>query len=270
MKFGIRVGLALILLGCFLSGMVVLGNYVPQIFPETQQVLAPGTLSDQSFTRDDFLYGPQSWRPHYDPMAIDPGEDACPDDGWYLMFIDLNGTPVSGNPDVQRVGALKVTYNFTELSGRAAFHGYQLVEYHPPAKVRTNRQEGYGRCGYVVTGTAAPGGSMPSAVRLPLSETHTYSIQVSNARVMNAVGDLPAETRELQFLQRGAGLGALRITPDLSAPLGGVTETDEQNGSFYVTSTGNSPGGELLLLVAVNQKQPDDFGLRVRSEFVEM
>jgi hypothetical protein len=61
----------------------------------------------------------------------------------------------------------------------------------------------------------------------------------------------------------------MHITRDLSAPKGEVTETSAQQGSFFITATGENPNTSLLLLVAVNRAQPDTFALSVRSEFVE-
>ncbi len=77
-----------------------------------------------------------------------------------------------------------------------------------------------------------------------------------------------AATTSLRFERAGSGLDALHITRDLAEPKGQVTETSERQGSFYVTATGGNPTTELLLLVAVNRMQPEDFSVGIKSEFM--
>jgi hypothetical protein len=245
--------------------MVALDTFGEAVFPLGTPVTDPGTLIDQVFTKAGFLYGPQSWRPSYDPLGIDPGKEALDNEIWYLMFIDLNATPVSGNPNVRRIGSVRITYNFTDLNGRAVFHVYGLTTGTTPT--RTNRQIGYNHNAFVVTGNASAGSSMPAATPLAFSNSHLYRIAVANNQLEDYRG-MTATTRILSFNQPGSGQGALHITPDLSKPRGMVAETTELNGSFYVTATGNDPGNDLILMVAVDRPQPDAFSLRIRTEFV--
>lgn len=265
MKFLSRVVLAFFLAGCFLAGMGVLELYGGSLFPQTVRDEDAGALLDGVFTKAGFLYGPQSWRPGYDRLGISPGKEVIENETWYLMFVDLNTTPVSGNPNVKKTGSVRITYNFTELAGRAAFHVYGLTTGTPPT--RTNRQLGAKHCGFVVTGNAAAGVSMPAATPLPFPASHRYAIAISNTLLADSE-NLTATTRPFFFNQPGAGQGALHLTPDLSKPWGMVTETTDQDGVFYVTATGNDAGHTLLLLVAVDSPQPDGFALRVRSEFL--
>lgn len=265
MEFRTRVGLAFILVGCFLGGMLLLDTFGEDLFPPDNSVLVSGNASDLVLTKAGFLYGPQSWRPSYEPLGISPGKGALGNETWYLMFADLNATPVSGNPNVRKLGSVRITYNFTDLAGRAAFHVYGLTTGTVPT--RTNRQTGYGSCGYLVTGNATPGIAMPSATPLTLSSSHRYMIAISNDQLADS-DDMKATTRSFFFNQPGSGQGALHITPGLSKPRGAITETTDLNGTFYVTATGTEPGNDLLLLVAVDRPQPDGFILKVRTEFV--
>lgn len=266
MDFRARVGLVFVLIGCFLGGTVVLDQYGDTLFPMQAAEVSSGTFIDQVFTKAAFLYGPQTWRPGYDPLGIEPGQDV-PDNGtWYLMFVDTNTTPVTGNPDVRKVGAVRITYNFTDLAGRAVFHVYGLTT-NPMVPTRTNRQTGSKQCAWVVTGPAQPGLTMPAASPLSVSGSHRYTVAVSNNQLADYRG-MTATTREFHFTQPGSGQGALHIAGDLSQPLGGVTETQDLNGTFYVTATGGDAGSDLLLLLAADQPQPDDFALRIRTEFV--
>jgi len=265
MEFRTRVGIAFVLIGCFLGGMVVLDTFGETIFPGTAAVITPGTLIDQVFTKAGFLYGPQAWRPGYSPLGIYPGREALDNETWYLMFVDLNATPVSGDPNVKRIGSVRLTYNVTDLDGRAVFAVYGLTTGTIPT--RTNRQTGYNNCGYVVTGKGTAGGSMPAATPLPVSGSHQYTVAISNNQIADS-DDMMSTSRHFFFNQPGSGEGALHITPNLAKRMGTVTETTDLNGTFYVTATGTDPGNDLLLMVAVDRPQPDDFALRVRTEFV--
>jgi len=266
MDFKGRVGLALVLLGCFLGAMVVLGIFGDVLFPGNDNAITQGTTADQVVTQAGFQYGPQSWRPGYNPLGIDPGQDVLDNESWYLMFLDLNASPVSGDPNVMRTGSVRLTYNFTGLAGRAVFGVYGLTTGTQPT--RTNRQTGYNYCAFVVNGNATPGTSMPGASPLPVSPTHQYTIVVSN-NLLSDSDTLSATTRTFAFYPpAGSGEGALHITSSLVKRMGTLTETSVQEGSFYITSTGTDPGNALILMVAVDRPQPDNFSLRVRSEFV--
>lgn len=265
MNLRLRILLAFLLFGLFIFGMFTVEEISLPFFTKGEQAPVTGVLLDQVFSKADFRYGPQLNRPYYDPLAIDHAQNASATDTWYLMFIDLNGTAASGNPDVRRLGALKVTYNFSALAGKAVFHIYGSRA--DSALTRTNRQEGYNRCGYIVYGQAGPGTPMPATTPLSLSGSHEYSVTISNVRGENS-NDFAAATKVLRFERSGSGLDALHITRDLSAPKGQVTETSAQQGSFYITATGDNPNNDLLLFVAVNRMQPDAFSLELTSEFV--
>jgi hypothetical protein len=267
MSLHLRILLAFLVLGLFMFGMFALEEISLPFMTKEVQAPVTGVLLDLVFTKADFRYGPQSGRPYYDPQAIDPGRNASAGDLWYMMYIDLNGTPVGGNPDIRRLGVLKVNYNFTNLAGSAAFHTYGFRP--DSSQTRTNRQDGWNRCGYLVYGMAEPGQTMPATTVLSPSALHEYRVTIANVRGENS-NDFSAATRTLRFDRAGSGLDALHITRDLSVLKGDVTETFAQQGSFFVTATGGNPGTDLLLLVAVNRAQPEGFSLSVRSEFVEV
>jgi hypothetical protein len=269
MEFRTRAGLALVLLGCFLGGMVILDTIGDAILPADTGTLAPGILLDKVFSKAGFLYGPQSWRPGYDPLGIEPGQDVPDNGSWYLMFIDLNATPVSGNPNVVRTSSVLLTYNFTGLSGRAVFDVYGLET--PPRSTRTNRQSGTGSNAYIVTGNATAGRtSMPGAAQLTQSPAHQYTIVISN----NLLADSDATTATTYpfafFPPATSGQGAFHLTPSLARLVGGITTTTDQDGSFYITATGTNSEGTLLLMVAVDRPQPDNFSLRIRTQEIRM
>ena len=265
MNLRLRIGLAFLVFGLFIFGMFTVEEISLPFISEKQTPVA-GLLLDQVFTKADFRYGPQSWRPYYDPLAIDPGQNASAGDTWYMMYIDLNGTPASGNPNVRRLGALKVSYHFSALAGRAAFHVYGSRP--DSSQTRTNRQTGWNSCGYVVEGPDKPGQYMPATTGLAPSAPHEYQVTIANIRGEDS-NDFSAATRILRFDRAGSGLDGLHITRDPAVLKGEVTETAALQGSFFITATGDNPNSDLLLLVAVNRVQPDGFALSVRSEFVE-
>lgn len=93
-----------------------------------------GTM-EETFTKEDFIYGPQTWKPAGNnlPMAypIYFGQDTS-DTGnpFHLMFIDLKAGPVSkatglvDRNDLTDGGAVKVEYSFENLETFAAFNAY--------------------------------------------------------------------------------------------------------------------------------------------------
>ncbi len=75
MQFLSRVVLAFLLFGCVLSVTGALEIYGPALFPQQGKDVTPGAHLDQVFTRAGFRYGPQAWRPSYDPLGISPAQE---------------------------------------------------------------------------------------------------------------------------------------------------------------------------------------------------
>ncbi len=87
---------------------------------------------EETFTKADFLYRPQTWKPGPGTLDVPPylplyyGQDQNDGQTYQLMFIDLgvgalNPTVFSGLTDS---GAAKVEYTFHNLPGRATFNTY--------------------------------------------------------------------------------------------------------------------------------------------------
>jgi hypothetical protein len=212
------------------------------------------------FTRDDFRYGPQSWRPYNVPLAIENSSSA----EWYFMFVRLNESPYGGNPLLYPTRRLKVSYRFSNLSGTAAFHVYGLREW--TDQYLTNRQDGYGACALYVSGNASGAGRMPETTVLPAANR----VAVVIANPPEGAGYSLNDTYVLKF-DRGptSGLDAIHILPDLTPGKGQVIRRTGEEGEFYITHTGGSRVGALLLMIAVDRGQPGDFALAVRSWLVE-
>lgn len=213
------------------------------------------------YEKSDFSYGPNKWRPYKEPLMINP-PDGNSDDEWYIMFIKANVTPYGGNPYLQRRGAVKVNYSFENLAGTAAFHviGFEGDN----ARCRTNRQEGYGASGFFVKGKADPGLSMPLT---------TVMNSPNNNPVLPAGFSADSEDAGLysyilHFYPLSGGIDAIHISSDPGIIKGGIIETEDNSGEFYITHTGGSTLEEILIILAVNEFQPDDFKSKIETSFV--
>jgi hypothetical protein len=144
---------------------------VNNILPTTY---SHGTGLDETFNKDDFLYGPQTVKPGPIKEGILPlyyGQDYNdPSTAEYLMFIDLyvgniSSSAISGLTDN---GAVKVEYSFSGMDSFASFNTYAWAA---PGKdsqgvnwtTRTNGTVNYS--GYAIDYTGAPV-PLPAAIWL--------------------------------------------------------------------------------------------------------
>jgi PKD repeat protein len=131
---------------------------------------------EETFTKSDFLYGPQTWKPGPGTLGVPPylplyfGQDQNDGQTYQLMFIDLrvgalNPAVFSGLTDG---GAAKVEFTFHNLSSRAAFnvYGWRLAAAQGQGISWTNKVSGDGSNGYSVlyTPLTAPVASFTSNV----------------------------------------------------------------------------------------------------------
>ncbi|MDD3621252.1 MAG: PGF-pre-PGF domain-containing protein [Methanofollis sp.] len=87
---------------------------------------------EETFTTDDFIYGPQIWKPagiRNSPLnyPIFYGQDMNDKDNtFHLMFIDLNAGLIGSTflPDLKDGGAVRVEYSFENHEDLAAFNVY--------------------------------------------------------------------------------------------------------------------------------------------------
>ncbi len=136
---------------------------------ELNQPPAPSDLTyvsgaiDDTFTKDQFAYGPQSWKPAGDnsPMnyPIFYGQDPRdPNTRAKVMFIDLRvGAlgPNSGLKNLTDNGFAKIEYSVENLDTYAAFNAYGWCNQSNQGKgiTWTNMLSGAGSSGYTVLGT---------------------------------------------------------------------------------------------------------------------
>ena len=97
-----------------------LSNPVTSTLTNVQYV----TGVNETFTKDDFIYGPQSWKPtNTVNYPIYQGQD--PNNQFSLMFIDLDVGAFGTNayPGVTN-GSIEVNYSFSNLESFASFGAY--------------------------------------------------------------------------------------------------------------------------------------------------
>ncbi len=82
---------------------------------------------DETFTKDDLVYGPQTWKPTGNeiPYPLYEGQDTADTaNAFRLMFIDLNAGVLRPNASLENRGAVRITYSFEHLESFAAFSVY--------------------------------------------------------------------------------------------------------------------------------------------------
>jgi PKD repeat protein len=144
----------------------------------------PVTL-DETFTKADFVYGPQIWKPC--PAANYPiydGQDmADVANTFSILFVDLNAGILGTNSRVDPTyegqtltnnGAIKVEYSFTNLNTFAAFDAYAYCQDSNQGRgIRwTNRLSELGASGYSVIGQSSAVVALPGQANAPTDPDH--------------------------------------------------------------------------------------------------
>jgi PKD repeat protein len=142
--------------------MIAVNGTVPDNFRvhirSSGQVFSPGTPQtynqylpiestyvegaiNQTFDKDDFIYGLQSWKPHSTAgYPIYVGEDqADPNNQFHLMFVDLRAGTIQ-DATLPINGMMKVEYSFENLESFAAFniYGWYMQSNHGTGIIMTN------------------------------------------------------------------------------------------------------------------------------------
>jgi hypothetical protein len=212
---------------------------------------------DETFSVQDFLYGPQSWVPYASKIPIIPGVNIEGNDNFYIMFVDLNAT----SNLTATFPCVRVDYSMVGLDGMAAFHIYGYIKSNEGLSW-TNRVDGGGANGYYVTSSASSTSSLLNPQPMP-DYNHIF-VQVSNEQGAK-FDDYGNNTYFMKFEKEGGGLNSLHITTDPKDANGNVTTTSNLNGTFYVNFTGDRVQDNFILLVAVNGTIGQDFRLNLKS-----
>jgi hypothetical protein len=102
-------------------------NPVRNMPPDLSTVEYQSVSLDEVFTREDFMYGPQIWKPTGNGFAypIYYGQDMTDtEDTFQIMFIDLNAGVLRPNTALENNGAVRINYAFENLESYAAFSVY--------------------------------------------------------------------------------------------------------------------------------------------------
>jgi hypothetical protein len=222
---------------------------------------------NETFTKEDFVYGPQTWKPYASklPIAHEDGTDGNISGDFYIMFVDLYAGPIGKLSNLTDSGAVRVEYTFENICGFAAFHVYGYCEKSNSGRgvSWTNSVEGPGASGYYVTGMEGGDASTPETEKL--EGCHHIHVRVANGNGAK-YDDYNDSTYYIAFDNPGGGLNSLHITTDPDIPAGQVTYTANQSGVFYVSDTGGRGFyDDVVLMVAVSENVPDDFELHIKS-----
>ncbi len=102
-------------------------NQPPSLDDVTYQPVA----LDETFTREDFIYGPQIWKPtgNEADYPIYAGQDLSDTENTFqLMFVDLNAGVLRPDTGLENQGAVRINYTFTNLDSFATFSVYAYCQ----------------------------------------------------------------------------------------------------------------------------------------------
>ncbi|NLX49105.1 MAG: hypothetical protein GXY82_04365 [Methanospirillum sp.] len=127
---------------------------------------------DATFGKDDFIYGPQDWKPSSLPSyPIHSGQSGS--DRFLLMFVDLRAGTLGRNTTISGLkddGAIRIQYSFENLDTFAAFnvYGWCLNSNQGEGISWTNTVGASGASGFAVRGIQTP---TPTSTPVPTYTT---------------------------------------------------------------------------------------------------
>ncbi|PKL61534.1 MAG: hypothetical protein CVV31_10650 [Methanomicrobiales archaeon HGW-Methanomicrobiales-2] len=99
--------------------------------PAMEEIAYSEGFTDRVFTREDFIYAPQTWKPCREAnYPIYYGQDMSrnnPEDRFHIMFIDLGVGALGPNSFLDGLtddGCAKIEYSFENMETFAAFNAY--------------------------------------------------------------------------------------------------------------------------------------------------
>ncbi|MDD5186810.1 MAG: PKD domain-containing protein [Methanoregula sp.] len=90
----------------------------------------PGALNE-TFTKSDFIYGPQIWKPSANGYTypIYSGQDMNQTNNTFqVMFIDLNAGVLNKSAGLENQGAVRINYSIHNLGSAAVFNVYAYTK----------------------------------------------------------------------------------------------------------------------------------------------
>ncbi|KAF5050000.1 PEGA domain protein [anaerobic digester metagenome] len=99
--------------------------------PTMEEIAYSEGFTDRAFTKSDFIYAPQTWRPCREAnYPIYYGQDMSknnPEDQFHIMFVDLGVGAIGPNSFLDGLtdgGCAKIEYSFENMETFAAFNAY--------------------------------------------------------------------------------------------------------------------------------------------------
>jgi len=208
---------------------------------------------DQTFTKSDFIYGPQTWKPYGSAnYPIYYGQDMSNTaDTFRIMFIDTRVGALQ-NTALTDGGMIKVEYSFTNLTSNAVFNdfGWYSNSNHGTGIIMTNdvTTGGTSSSGYTVTPVTTPAVIAPVAAFSANTTTGTAPLAVqfndtsSNTPTawawdFNNDGTIDATTQNATYTYTAAGT----YTVNLTATNAAGSNTSLQAGYITVSASAVAP-----------------------------
>jgi PKD repeat protein len=258
---------------------------------------------DETFTKEDFAYGPQTWKPGPGDLVTPSlplwaGQNiADPSTASHLLFVDLKvgniypgKVPAAGSP-IEGGGA-KVEFSFTNMPSTAAFnaYGWCLAANQAQGISWTNDPFAPDASGFTVVSAASPVTPTVSGTPTPTPTVSGTVTVTPTSSVTPVTGPMPASKNVNLWVSNDAGaryddygndtyhffnpdqspsqgINSLKLTTNPNdTSLGQVVFTPNRTGTFYIFDTsGRGWDDDNLLLLAVNGTVPDDFRVRIRA-----
>ena len=179
---------------------------------------------DETFTKQDFTYGPQAWMPYSSNLAVVPEGNVSGEIKYYILVVDLYAT---SNLSVSNPG-VKVEYSLKGLQGTAAFHVYGYRKANKCVSW-TNRVDGTGSSGLYVNSGSGAASTLPGTTVMPQTNNLYIEVANNNGAKFNDYGN---NTYYVKFTSPTGGLNTLHITSDPAEPNGGGNQHTEHVGLF--------------------------------------
>jgi len=165
-------------------------NPVSNTAPSLDNVTYQSVALNETFTKSDFIYGPQIWKPTADGYTypIYYGQNMSePGNTFQLMFIDLNAGVLRPNTALMNQGAVRINYSLQNLGSVAVFNVYAYCKNSNNGNdmvAWTNALTSAQSSGYLVTNGYIPApvanftanmtsGTMPLTVQFTDASTNT-------------------------------------------------------------------------------------------------
>ena len=183
--------------------------------PTLDTVIYQPVALDETFTKNDLIYGPQIWKPtgNEADYPIYAGQDMTNTANTFqMMYVDLNAGVLRPNTALVNQGAVRINYSFNNLNSFAAFsvYGYCNKSNNGDDMIAwTNRlMGGSGYSGYSVIGTPVePLVVFPGKTSLPTDPDNDGIYEDMNGNGIRDFNDLVLFFNQMEWIQANEPVG---------------------------------------------------------------